>query len=195
VDAGETGVDYRPLIIQKNGSVVVIGNGLNTSSITGENPHVFQVYGTGLNPTASFGNYGNSSAGNSGMHLWAARGTVSSPTALMLGDSLFSNGYRGWGATKLNASSGAFAFRAAGNFSDTEQPTFAVIETNNTGNDINSNPRSYAFMFQTNGGFTAGISPSSIPTNGIYSSNAKFNLVGGDLLLPDGTLGLGVTIC
>ena len=123
--------------------------------IAGENPHKFQVVSEGLNPTVSFGQFGGvGSAGNAGGHLWASRGTVTSPSAIQSGDYLWSWGFRGQGATTRAPSSANMSIRATENFTDTAHGTEIKFGTNATGHDANLG-RTSEFVMQQDGGFLA----------------------------------------
>lgn len=123
--------------------------------ITGENSHKFQVVSDGLNPTISFGQFGGvGSAGNAGGHLWASRGTATSPSALQSGDYLWSWGFRGQGATTRAPSSANMSIRATENFTDTAHGTQILFGTNATGHNANLG-RTSEFIMDQDGYFRA----------------------------------------
>lgn len=134
-----------------NAAPVAVG-WFGKTEINGENPHKLQVVSDGLNPTVSFGNFGGATAGNAGGHLWAARGTATSPTQLLSGDYLWSWGFRGQGLTTRAPSSANMSIRATEDFTDTAHGTEILFGTNATGHNANLG-RTSEFKMGADGGF------------------------------------------
>lgn len=140
--------DSVKLVPEDNDAITTVG--LPAPQVGLEGSHKFQVVGRTGHPTVSFGNYGT----NAGFHGWASRGTYAAPTKLLSGDALFSFGFRGWGDTGLQGSSGSMTVYATENFTDTAQGTRVIIQTNANGHNATLLGRTSTFEFGQDGIFT-----------------------------------------
>ncbi len=140
--------DSAKLVPEDNDAIATVG--LLAPQVGLEGSHKLQVVSRAGHPTVSFGNYG----ANAGFHGWSSRGTYAAPTKLLSGDALFSFGFRGWGDTGLQGSSGSLTVYATEDFTDTAQGTRVIIQTNANGHNATALGRTSTFEFGQDGTFS-----------------------------------------
>jgi len=191
------------MLLQPNGGNVGIG--------TTAPEYQLEVVNPSTSAMISVRGYGTGNSTGGGFYGRAARGTVSSPSALQNDDLLLWFGGRGYGSTGWLSSKATMAFYSAGTWTDTSSPTYISFGTTpsssvtrsermriDSAGNIGIGTTNPAYILTLGGtaartfgmernttAYTAG-QGLTISSGGSYQGGSAPDLAGGDLVLKSG---------